>query len=76
MKEWKKYVVLFYCVIFGNNVSFCKLDKVCIIMICDLLEFDYFKGSNVVKVMVWDVIEDLKDEYFREIGKEMYEFVY
>lgn len=46
------------------------------VMICDLLEFDYFKGSNVVKVMVWDVIEDLKDEYFREIGKEMYEFVY
>lgn len=39
--EKKKYVVLFFCVIFGNNinVSCCKLDRECMFLICILLEF-------------------------------------
>lgn len=76
LKERKKYAVLSYCAISGNNVSLRKLDKACMAMICDSLELDHFKGSNAVKVMVRDAIEDLKDEYFREIGKETYEFVH
>lgn len=76
LKERKKYAVLSYCAISGNNVSLRKLDTACMTMICDSLELDHFKGRNAVKVMVRDAVEDLKDEYLREIGKETYEFVH
>lgn len=76
LKERKKYAVLSYCAISGNIVCLRKLDKACMTMICDSLELDHFKGSNAVKVLVRDAIEDLRDEYLREIGKETYEFVH
>lgn len=76
LKERKKYAVLSYCAISGNNVSLRKLDTACMTMICESLEIDQFKAGNKVKVMVRDAVEDLKDEYFREIGKETYEFVH
>lgn len=75
-KEKKKYAVMLYCAISGKNVSLRKLDTTCMTLICDSLELSDFKQGNAVKVMVRDAIEDLKDEYFREIGKETYEFVH
>lgn len=76
LSERKKYAVLSYFAISGNNVSILKIDTVCMTMICNSLELNHFKGSNAVKVMARDAVEDLKDEYLREIGKETYEFVH
>lgn len=45
-------------------------------LICTSLELRQIEGSNAVKVMVQDAVEDLKDEYLRQIDKETYEFVH
>lgn len=78
LREKKKYAVLSFCAISGNNinVSRCKLDRECMPLICTSLELRQIEGSNAVKVMVQDAVEDLKDEYLRQIDKETYEFVH
>ena len=71
-ENWR-YAFLSYCAIIGDKVNPRTLRTDLFTSICNSLEL---KSDVRLELKAIDAVEDLKDEYLKEVGRDTYEFIH